>query len=115
MEATIYHNPNCSTSRKALAMLEEAGIIPKIVQYLKTPPSRDELLGLIAGIGGGPRAILRKKAAPYEALNLADPAVSDEAIIDAIMVHPVLIERPIVVTAKGVRLGRPVETIKEIL
>lgn len=114
-EAVIYHNPGCGTSRKVLAALRESGLEPRVVEYLKTPPTRAELVSLIARMGVPVRAVLRTKAPQYAELNLADPALSDEKLLDAMMAHPVLIERPIVVTARGVRLCRPVEKLAEIL
>lgn len=115
MTVTIYHNPKCSTSRNALAMLREAGIEPTIVEYLKTPPDRATLLELIDAIGGGARGILRKKAPAYAALGLERPELDDGAIIDAILAQPELIERPIVVSARGTRLCRPLERLREII
>lgn len=114
-DVTIYHNPGCTTSRKVLAAIRESGAEPRVVEYLKTPPSRAELKSLLKRMGMTPRALLRRRGTPYEALGLDDPKKSDEVLIDAMLAHPVLIERPIVVTAKGVRLCRPVETLGEIL
>lgn len=113
--ATIYHNPKCSTSRRTLAMLEERGVQPTIIQYLETPPTHDELAKLIAGMGITPRALLRKKEARYAELGLDDPKWTDDELIDFMVANPILIERPIVVTDKGVRLGRPPESVEEIL
>ncbi len=113
--ATLYHNPRCSTSRKALSLLREAGIEPRIVEYLKTPPARAELKDLLARMGLTPRQLLRHKEAAYTALGLDDPAKSDEDVIDALLAHPILMERPIVVTARGVRLCRPVEKLLEVM
>ena len=115
MSITIYHNPGCSTSRAILASIRAAGHEPRIIEYLKTPPSRAELTDLIARAGLTVRGILRRRAPPYAELNLADPTLSDAALLDAIMAHPVLIERPIVVTDAGVRLCRPPERLQEIL
>ncbi|MSP00871.1 MAG: arsenate reductase (glutaredoxin) [Acetobacteraceae bacterium] len=112
---TIYHNPKCGTSRKVLGMLREAGTEPRIVEYLKTPPSRGELKDLLAKMGLTPRQLLRRKEAPYTELGLADPGKPDDALIDAIVRHPILMERPIVVTAKGVALCRPADKVVEIL
>jgi arsenate reductase len=109
----IYHNPKCSTSRKTLELLRDKGIEPKVVQYLKTPPSRDELAGMISAAGIDVRAAVRKREALYAELNLAD--ASDDRLLDAMAEHPVLIERPFVVTPKGTRLARPVDTVREIL
>ncbi len=114
-EVTIYHNPACSTARNVLGMIREAGIEPRIVEYLKTPPSRAALEKILARAGLKVRDILRKKAPPYAELGLDDPAVSDDAIFAAIAAHPVLIERPIVVTPKGARLCRPKEKVREVL
>ncbi len=114
-EVTIYHNPACGTSRNVLGMIREAGIEPEIVDYLKHPPSRAELEKILARAGLKLRDILRKKAPPYAEMGLDDPALSDEAIFAAIAAHPVLIERPIVVTPKGARLCRPKEKVLEIL
>lgn len=112
---TIFHNPRCSTSRKTLALLQERGIEPKVIEYLRTPPSRVELAKLIAAMGITPRALLRRKEALYAELGLDDPKWTDEQLIDFMVEHPRLIERPIVVTAKGARLGRPPENVLEIL
>ena len=112
-EAIIYHNPKCSTTRKALELLRDNGIEPKIVQYLKTPPSRDELLTMIRDAGIDVRSAVRKREPLYAELNLAE--ASDEQLLDAMAEHPVLIERPFVVTPKGTRLARPVDTVREIL
>lgn len=115
MSVTVYHNPACGTSRKTLALLEGMGHAPRVVEYLKTPPTRSELKAILKAMGVGPRAILREKGAPYAELGLGDPALSDEALIDAMLQHPILINRPIVVTDKGARLCRPPETVLEIL
>jgi arsenate reductase len=112
-EAIIYHNPKCTTSRKTLELLRDNGIEPKIVQYLKTPPSRDELVTMIRDAGIDVRSAVRKREPLYAELNLAD--ASDEQLLDAMAEHPVLIERPFVVTPKGTRLARPVDTVREIL
>ncbi len=109
----IYHNPKCSTSRKTLELLRDKGIEPEVVQYLKTPPSRDELAGMISAAGIDVRAAVRKREVLYAKLNLAD--ASDDQLLDAMAEHPVLIERPFVVTPKGTRLARPVDTVREIL
>lgn len=111
----IFHNPKCGTSRKTLALLRERGIEPEIVEYLKTPPSRDELEELIERMGTGVRSVLRKRGTPYEELGLDDPKWSDAELLDFMVEHPILIERPIVVTPKGVRLCRPMEAVLEIL
>ena len=114
-DITIFHNPGCSTSRNVLAAIRERGAEPRIVEYLKTPPSRAELKALLKRAGLSVRDILRKKAPPYAELGLDDPALTDERLLDAIGQHPVLIERPIVATPKGVRLCRPKERLNEIL
>jgi len=114
-EVTIYHNPACSTSRKVLGMIREAGIEPRVVEYLKTPPSRTELLSLLRRMDIKPRALLRRRGTPYDELGLGDPAKSDDALIDAILAHPILMERPVVVGPRGVRLCRPVERLQEVL
>jgi arsenate reductase (glutaredoxin) len=114
-EIVIYHNPKCATSRKVLAMLRDAGQEPLVVEYLKTPPTRAALLTLLARLGIGPRALLRHNRSLYAALGLDDPALSDEAVIDAILANPILIERPVVVSAKGAVIARPPERIRAIL
>lgn len=115
MTVTIYHNPDCGTSRNVLAMIRQSGVEPHIIEYLKTPPSRQELVGLIQAMKIPVRALLREKDTPYRELALGDPAWSDEELIDFMMAHPILINRPIVVTPKGVKLCRPSETVLEIL
>lgn len=115
MGIVIYHNPACGTSRNTLAMIRNAGIEPHVIEYLKTPPSRDLLLQLIERMGIAPRALLREKGTPYTDLGLDDPALSDEALIDAMMKHPILINRPIVVSPQGVRLCRPSEAVLDLL
>jgi arsenate reductase (glutaredoxin) len=115
MTVTIYHNPRCSTSRNTLALIREAGIEPTVIEYLKTPPSRDELADLIARMGVPVRSVLRAKEDLAGELGLRDPAVSDEALLEAMAANPILIERPIVVSDKGVRLGRPPEAVREVL
>jgi arsenate reductase len=112
---TIYHNPACGTSRNTLAMIRQSGIEPVIVEYLKDPPTRERLLELIASIGGTARALLRQKGTPHDELGLADPKWSDDELIDFMLAHPILINRPIVVTPKGVRLCRPSEAVLDIL
>ena len=113
MDERIYHNPKCSTSRKTLELLRDNGIEPEVVLYLKTPPSRAELATLIADAGIDVRAAVRKRESLYAELELG--SASDEELLDAMAAHPILIERPFVVTAKGTRLARPVDTIREIL
>ncbi|GAB3414161.1 arsenate reductase (glutaredoxin) [Massilia agilis] len=115
MSTTIYHNPRCSNSRNALALLRENGIEPDVVDYLANPPSRDALRDLIARAGLSVRDAIRSKEAVYAELGLDDPTLSDEALLDAMVKHPVLINRPFVVTPKGVRLCRPPELVREIL
>lgn len=111
---TIYHNPKCGTSRKVLGLLRDSGREPRIIEYLKTPPSRAELTGLLAKMGMTPRQLLRRKEAGFAELGLDDPAKTDAQVIDAMLAHPILMERPIVVTARGVRLCRPAERLAEI-
>ena len=116
MKATIYHNPACGTSRKTLAILEETtGVDLTVIEYLKNPPSRTELLSLIKRSGGTVRDMLRAKEALASELGLNDPKVSDAKIVDAMMAHPILINRPIVLTERAVKLCRPSETVHEIL
>lgn len=112
---TIYHNPRCETSRNVLAFIRAAGIEPTIIEYLKDPPSRAELLSLIKRSGGSARDMLRAKEALAEELGLRDPKVSDAPIVDAMMAHPILINRPIVVTPRAVKLCRPSEVVHEVL
>ncbi len=114
-QVTIYHNPACGTSRNTLAMIRNAGIEPEVVLYLQTPPGRDTLLALIRDSGLAVRDVIRQKSTPYEELGLADPALSDDALIDAMLAHPILINRPIVVTPLGTRLCRPSELVLDIL
>lgn len=115
MDIVIYHNPACGTSRNTLAMIRNAGIEPHVVEYLKTPPSRALLVQLIERMGITPRALLRAKGTPYADLGLDDPALPDDALIDAMMAHPILINRPIVVSPQGVRLCRPSEAVLDLL
>lgn len=115
MTATIYHNPRCGTSRKVLQALREAGIEPRVVAYLETPPDRATLRALLAAMDMPARALLRTKEVPYRELGLADPARTEAELIAAMVEHPILIERPIVVTGKGTRLCRPAERLQEIL
>jgi arsenate reductase len=114
-DITLFHNPACGTSRNALAMIRETGLEPTVVEYLKAGWTKPQLKDLLAAMGKGPRDILRVRGTPAEALGLTDPAASDEAILDAMVAHPILVERPIVRTPKGARLGRPVDDIKQIL
>ncbi len=115
MTVTIYHNPNCGTSRNTLAMIRQSGEEPVVIEYLKHPPSRERLIELIAAMGIPVRALLREKGTPYAALGLGDPKWSDDELIDFMMAHPILINRPIVVTPKGVRLCRPSEKVLDLL
>ena len=115
MHATIYHNPDCGTSRNTLAILRHAGIEPTVVEYLKTPPDRATLLRLLADAGLTPRQAVRQKGTPYQELGLGDPSVDDAAIVDAMLTHPILINRPFVVTERGTRLCRPSERVLEII
>jgi arsenate reductase len=112
---TIYHNPACGTSRNTLAMIRASGAEPTIIEYLKTPPSRDALRALVQRMGIPLRDAMRTKGTPYDELGLGDPTVSDSALLDAIAAHPILINRPIVVTPKGVRLCRPSEQVLALL
>ncbi len=115
MGVTIYHNPKCGTSRNTLAMIRALGVEPTVIEYLKDPPSRETLVKLLKKMKARPRDILREKGTPYHDLGLGDESLSDEQLIDAMMAHPILINRPIVLTAKGVRLCRPSEAVLEIL
>jgi arsenate reductase len=115
MDVIIYHNPDCGTSRNALALIRNAGIEPHVVEYLKTPPSRGMLKGLVARMGVPIREVIREKGTPYAELGLADPSLADDALVDAMLAHPSLINRPIVVTPLGVRLCRPSEAVLDIL
>ena len=115
MTITIYHNPACGTSRNTLAMLRASGVEPEVIEYLKNPPSRARLVELIAAMGGDVRTLIREKGTPYAELGLANPDLSQDALIDAMLQHPILINRPIVVTAKGVKLCRPSELVLSLL
>jgi arsenate reductase (glutaredoxin) len=115
MTITIYHNPDCGTSRNTLAMIRQSGEEPVVIEYLKSPPSRARLLELIKSMGISPRALLREKGTPYAELGLADPKWTDDRLLDFMMAHPILINRPIVETPKGVRLRRPSERVLGIL
>ena len=112
---TIYHNPACGTSRNTLEMIRNSGTEPTVIHYLETPPSRDELVKLIADMGITVRALLRKNVEPFEALGLAEDRFTDEQLIDFMLQHPILINRPIVVTPLGTRLCRPLEVVLDIL
>ena len=115
MTVTIYHNPACGTSRNVLALIRNSGEEPHVIDYLKTPPSRADLTDLIHRMGVTVRDVIRQKGAPYAELGLDDPTLSDDALLDAMMAHPILINRPIVVTGLGVKLCRPSETVLDIL
>jgi len=112
---TIYHNPECGTSRNTLALIRNAGIEPEVIEYLKTPPSREKVIALISRAGLSVREALREKGTPFAELGLANPKLSDDALLDAMMAHPILINRPFVVTQSGVRLCRPSELVVDIL
>ncbi|MEB2541744.1 MULTISPECIES: arsenate reductase (glutaredoxin) [Burkholderia] len=115
MSVTIYHNPDCGTSRNTLAMIRGAGIEPTVIEYLKTPPTRDKLVELIKQSGLSVRDVVRQKGTPYAELGLDNPSITDEQLIDAMLEHPILINRPFVVTDHGVRLCRPSEVVLDIL
>jgi arsenate reductase len=115
MTVRIYHNPACGTSRNTLGLIRNAGIEPEIIEYLRTPPSHDELLGLVRRMGITVRDLLRRKGTPYDELGLGDPQLSDDALIDQMLRQPILIERPIVETPLGTRLCRPSEAVLDIL
>lgn len=112
---TVYHNPACGTSRNVLALIRDAGIEPTVIEYLKTPPDRETLVGLLRRAGMRPRELLREKGTPYAELGLAAPHWTDDQLIDHMLAHPILINRPIVVTSRGVRLCRPSERVLEML
>ncbi|HHO2167479.1 arsenate reductase [Aeromonas hydrophila] len=114
-QITIYHNPACGTSRNTLALIRNSGVEPTVIHYLETPPSRDTLLALIAAMGMPVRDLLRQNVPPYEALGLAENKFSDDELIDAMLAHPILINRPIVVTPLGTKLCRPSEVVLDIL
>ena len=115
MSVTIYHNPSCGTSRNTLAMIRASGVEPEVIEYVKFPPSRERLVELITAMVGNVRALIREKGTPYAELGLDNTSLSDDALIDAMMQHPILINRPIVVTSKGVKLCRPSELVLDIL
>jgi arsenate reductase len=115
MSVTIYHNPGCGTSCNVLGLIRNAGIEPVVIEYLRTPPSRDELRDLIARMGVPIRAVLREKSTPYVELSLDDESLSDDELLDAMMAYPILINRPIVITPLGVKLCRPSEVVLDIL
>ena len=114
-KVTVYHNPNCGTSRNVLGLLRERGIEPEVIEYLKQPPSREQLRDLAKRSGVGLRGLLRQKGTPYDELGLGDPSLTDDQLLDAIAAHPILINRPLVVTASAVKLCRPSETVLEML
>jgi arsenate reductase len=115
MTVTIYHNPDCGTSRNALAMIRQSGEEPRVIEYLKTPPSRERLVELLESMGMPPRALLREKGTPYAELEVGDPKWSDGELIDFMLAHPILINRPIVETPLGTKLCRPSEAVLDIL
>ena len=115
MSVTIYHNPSCGTSRNTLAMIRQSGEEPEVIEYLKTPPDRARILELVKAMGISVRDLLREKGTPYAELNLADPKWSDDQLLDFIQAHPILINRPIVVTEKGTKLCRPSEAVLDLL
>ncbi|CAN7765741.1 arsenate reductase (glutaredoxin) [Mesorhizobium sp. LjNodule214] len=115
MTITIYHNPDCGTSRNTLAIIRQSGEEPEVIEYLKNPPSREKLIELIAAMGMTPRQLLREKGTPYAELDLGNPKWSDDEILDFMLAHPILINRPIVVTPLGTLLGRPSEAVLDIL
>jgi len=115
MSVTIFHNPSCGTSRNTLALIRHAGIEPVVIEYLKTPPSKEKLRELVAAMGISVRELLRQKGTPYAELGLEDPRLSDEQLLDAMFAHPILINRPIVVTELGTKLCRPSEEVLELL
>ena len=115
MDVIIYHNPDCGTSRNTLGLIRNAGIEPHIVEYLKTPPTRAELEDLVARMGVPVRDVIREKGTPYAQLGLSDPSLTDDQLLDAMMAHPILINRPIVVTPLGVKLCRPSEEVLDLL
>ncbi|WP_457944513.1 arsenate reductase (glutaredoxin) [Vreelandella alkaliphila] len=115
MSVTIYHNPNCGTSRNTLAMIKASGEDPKVIHYLETSPSREHLVALLAMMKISPRELLRQKGTPYDELKLGDSSLDDDQLIDAMIAHPILINRPIVISQKGARLCRPSELVLELL
>ena len=115
MDVVIYHNPACGTSRNTLALIRNAGVEPHVVEYLKSPPSRAMIVSLAARTGLGLRGLLREKGTPFAELGLGDPALSEDRLLDAVAAHPVLLNRPIVVSPKGVRLCRPSEAVLDLL
>jgi arsenate reductase (glutaredoxin) len=114
-ETVIYHNPNCGTSRNTLALIRNAGIEPTVIEYLQHPPARSDLAGMIAAAGLSVRQALREKGTPFQELGLGNSDLTDEQLLDAMMAHPILINRPFVITSRGTRLCRPSEVVLEIL
>jgi arsenate reductase (glutaredoxin) len=114
-QVTIYHNPACATARKVLGMIRDAGVEPRVIEYLKAPPTRAELVDLLGRMGMRPHDLLRRRGTPYQELGLDDPGKTDDELIDAIVAHPILMERPVVAGPRGVRLCRPVERLKDVL
>ncbi|MBY0465001.1 MAG: arsenate reductase (glutaredoxin) [Burkholderiales bacterium] len=114
-QITLYHNPKCGTSRNVLALIRNSGVEPEVIEYLKTPPTKARLAELVAATGQGVRALLREKGTPYAELDLGNPKWSDDELLDAMLAHPILINRPLVVTPLGVRLCRPSEAVLDIL
>lgn len=115
MQPLIYHNPDCGTSRKTLALIKASGETPEVVEYLKSPPSHEQLVALISLMQVAPRELLRRNGTPHDELGLGDPSLSDDHLVDAMIAHPILINRPIVVTDKGARLCRPAERVLDLL
>lgn len=115
IDVIIYHNSECGTSRNTLGLIRNAGIEPHVIEYLKTPPSREKLVELIGRMGISPRDLLRRKGTPYDELGLDDPKFTDDELIDLMLAHPILINRPIVVAPRGVKLSRPSEAVLDIL
>jgi arsenate reductase len=115
VDVTIYHNPKCATSRKVLGMIRDAGVEPRVIEYLKTPPTREELAMLLRRMGIPVRDLLRRRGTPFDQLGLDDPTNTDAALIDAILDHPILMERPVVTSSKGAVLCRPVERVRQVL
>lgn len=115
MSVVIYHNPNCGTSRTVLGVLREKGLEPRVIEYLKTPPSRAEMQKLLKDMGMSAREILRRKGTPYEELGLDNPALGEDELLDALGQHPILMERPVVVTDKGARVCRPADRVNDLI
>jgi arsenate reductase len=112
---TIYHNPACGTSRNTLALIQNSGVKPEVIEYLKTPPNKERLQQLLAGMGLGARGLLRQKGTPFDELGLADPKWTDDELLDFMVQHPILMNRPVVVTPLGTKLCRPSEAVLELL